>query len=282
MTNPIYPCLWFDDQAQAAAAFYCTIFPNSKIVSENSIVTIWELSEQKFMGLNGGPMFTPNPSVSFFVTCETNEEVDAIWNKLNEDAKIMMALDSYDWSDYYGFIQDKFGISWQIFKGKYSDVNQKIVPSFLFTDANFGKANAAVHFYTSVFSNSKTEGILFYTESEMKEKNIVKHSQFVLDGNVFMAMDGAGNHNFSFNEALSFVIECETQNEIDYYWNAFTSDGGQESNCGWCKDKFGISWQVVPKIVGKLMADPEKGQKVQAAFMQMKKFDIETLLKAAH
>lgn len=280
MNPSFYPCLWFDGQAKAAAEFYSSIFPNSKILSHNPIVTMWELCGQKFMGLDGGPMFKANPSISFFVTCDSREEIDAIWNQLAADGKIMMALNQYEWSDYYGFVEDKFGISWQIFKGKESDVNQKIVPCFLFTDNHFGQTNEAVNFYTSVFENSKIEGVLFYSEEEMKEKNIVKHSQFILDGNVFMAMDGTGNHNFSFNEGLSFVINCDSQEQIDYYWNSFTQNGGQESMCGWCKDKFGVSWQIVPSILGSLMSNPEKASRVQAAFMQMKKFDIEKLMNA--
>ncbi|HYK75985.1 MAG TPA: VOC family protein [Daejeonella sp.] len=138
MANPIYPCLWFDGKAQEAAKFYCSVFQNSKIITDNPMVVIFELNGKKFMGLNGGP-------------------------------------------------------------------------------------------------------------------------------------------EFKFNESVSFVIECENQEEIDYYWNKFTSDGGQESMCGWCKDKFGVSWQVVPVILGKLMSDPEKGQRVIQAFMKMKKFDIKAL-----
>lgn len=280
MNQSFYPCIWFDGQAKSAAEFYSHIFSDSKVLSHNPIVTMWQLCGQKFMGLDGGPMFKPNPSISFFVTCESQEEIDDIWNKLSKDAKIMMALDKYEWSEYYGFLEDKFGISWQIFKGKYSEVNQKIVPCFLFTDKNFGKANSAIDFYTSVFKNSTKEGVLFYSESEMQGENIVKHGQFTLNDHVFMAMDGPGEHHYSFNEALSFVIQCDTQDQIDYYWNTFTKDGGQESMCGWCKDKFGVSWQIVPSILGELMNNAEKSSRVQAAFLQMKKFDIEKLLNA--
>ena len=280
MQNKIYSCLWFDGKAKAAAEFYSNIFPDSKVISHNPLVTIWELCGQKFMGLDGGPMFTPNPSISFFVTCESTNEVDAIWKKLSQDANIMMPLSKYDWSEYYGFLQDKFGIAWQLFKGKYKDVNQKIVPCLLFTDNRFGKANEAVQFYTSVFTNSEMNGILFYDEKEMPQKEIVKHAQFVLEGNVYMAMDGAGEHNYAFNEAISFVINCDTQEQIDYYWNSFTKDGGEESNCGWCKDKFGVSWQVVPSILEKLMNQPEKAPGVVEAFMKMKKFDIAALQNA--
>jgi predicted 3-demethylubiquinone-9 3-methyltransferase (glyoxalase superfamily) len=278
MTNPIYPCLWYDGQARAAAEFYCSLFDNSKITSENPMVVRWELDGNEFMGLNGGPLFIPNPSISFFITCETHEEVDKIWKKLSVDAKIIMPLDKYDWSEYYGFLQDKFNISWQIYKGVPNEVNQKITPCLLFTDLQFGKANMAIQFYTSLFSNSKIDRISFYDENVYSQKEIVKHAQFTLNESVFMAMDGEGNHDFAFNEGLSFVIECDTQEQINYYWDNLISNGGNESQCGWCKDQFGVSWQVVPKILGKLMADPEKGQKVVAAFMKMKKFDIETLL----
>lgn len=280
MNNALYPCIWFDGQAKAAADFYCAIFPDSSVRSDNGMVVNWELCGQKFMGLNGGPMFKPNPSISFFITCETNEEIDAIWKQLSVNASIMMALDKYDWSEYYGFLQDQFGVSWQIFKGRYSDVNQKITPCFLFTDSKFGKANEAVHFYTTVFQPSTIQGILMYSKEEMPQENIVKHSQFSLLENVFMAMDGPGDHQYGFNEGLSFVISCETQQEIDYYWEKFTTDGGEESRCGWCKDKFGVSWQVVPTVLGKLMSDPEKSQRVMAAFMKMNKFDIEGLMNA--
>ena len=140
MTNQIYPCLWFDGQAKAAAEFYCSVFKNSKIATENPMAVIFELNGKKFMGLNGGPKFT-------------------------------------------------------------------------------------------------------------------------------------------FNEAVSFVVDCETQEEIDYYWNKLT-EGGEESMCGWLKDKFGVSWQIVPTILGKLMSDPEKGPRVIQAFLKMKKFDIKALENA--
>ncbi|QEL03507.1 VOC family protein [Olivibacter sp. LS-1] len=138
MKNPIYPCLWFDGQAQEAAKFYCSIFPNSKITADNQMVVTFELGGKKFMGLNGGP-------------------------------------------------------------------------------------------------------------------------------------------NFTFNEAVSFVIDCDTQEEIDHYWEKLTSGGGQEGNCGWLKDKYGMSWQVVPTVLPKLLSDPEKSQKVLDAYLKMKKFDIKTL-----
>ncbi|HMR42936.1 MAG TPA: VOC family protein [Saprospiraceae bacterium] len=140
MANPISPCLWFDGRAQEAAAFYCSVFKNSKILSDTPMVVTFELDGKKFMGLNGGP-------------------------------------------------------------------------------------------------------------------------------------------HFQFTEAVSFVVDCDTQEEIDYYWHKLT-EGGSESQCGWLKDKFGLSWQIVPSILPTLMSDPERSGRVMQAFLKMKKFDIETLLNA--
>lgn len=126
-----------------------------------------------------------------------------------------------------------------------------------------GNAQEAAAFYCSIFPNSKI----------LNDSGMVVN--FELNGQRFMGLNG-GNQ-FKFNESVSFVITCEDQQEIDRYWNQLTSNGGEEGQCGWCKDQFGVSWQVVPAALGKLMSDPEKGQRVVAAFLKMKKFDIATL-----
>ena len=129
-----------------------------------------------------------------------------------------------------------------------------------------GKARAAADFYCTIFPNSKI----------INDSGMVVN--FELNGEYFMGLNGGAN--FTFNEAVSFVIPCKDQAEIDHYWYKLIADGGNEGNCGWCKDKFGLSWQVVPTDLGKLMSHPEKGQRVVQAFMKMKKFDIEMLEKA--
>lgn len=274
MNNNIHPCIWYDGNAKAAAEFYCSLFPNSKITADTPMVVNWELYGQKFMGLNGGPMFKTNPSISFLVICEDDAEINTLWEKLSDGGMVMMALDKYDWSECYGFCQDKFGLAWQIMKGKYSDVNQKITPTLLFVGNSYGKAEAAVKYYTEVVKPSAVDGILLYAENEGPAAGSVKHSQFVLDGKVFMAMDGYGEHHFAFNEGISFVVECDNQEEIDYFWNELTGNGGAESMCGWLKDKFGVSWQIIPKNIGAIMMDPVNGQKAMQALMQMKKIDV--------
>lgn len=279
MKSPIYPCLWFDGQAKEAATFYCSVFNDTKITSENPMVVTFESSGQKFMCLNGGPMFKLNPSISFFVNCETEEELNKIWIALSDGGSVLMALDKYPWSEKYGWVQDKFGVNWQISLGKLADTGQKFTPALMFTGSVHGKAESAINFYSSIFKNSSTVGILRYEESDPDVTGTVKHAQFKLDNNVFMVMDSGHDHGFSFNEAVSFVVECETQEEIDYYWNKLT-EGGEESQCGWLKDQYGVSWQIVPSVLEELMSNPEKAQGVVQAFMKMKKFDIEALLKA--
>lgn len=279
MNNSIYPCLWFDGQAKEAADFYCSVFRNARITVDTPMVVNFLLDGHKFTALNGGPHFKINPAISFFVVCETEEELHVAWEKLNEDGAILMPLDKYDWSEKYGWVQDKFGVSWQLALGKLSDVGQKFTPSLLFTGRYHGKAEAALQFYTSVFKSSAITGVLKYEAGEDEAEGTVKHAQFTINNYVIMAMDSALDHKFEFNEAVSLVVNCETQQEIDHYWNKLT-EGGREDRCGWLKDQFGVSWQIVPAVLGELMTDPQRSQRVMQAFMKMSKFDIDTLLKA--
>lgn len=278
MTHPIYPCIWYDGQAQEAAAFYTSVFKDSKIVSENPMVTIFEINGKKIMGLNGGPQFKINPSISFFIYCPTEQETDQVWNSLLAGGTALMPLDTYPWSKRYGWVQDKYGLTWQVMLNEESISKQNLTPSFLFTGDQFGRAEEAIGFYTSVFENSKTDVIVPYPQGDPNAGKVM-FSEFYLNDYFLIAMDGPGVHEYTFNEAVSFVVECDTQQEIDYYWDAFTK-AGEESMCGWCKDQFGVSWQIVPAILKDLMNDPEKGQRVVAAFMKMKKFDIEALKNA--
>jgi len=279
MQKKIYPCLWFDGKAKEAATFYCSVFKNSNILSENHLVVTFESAGQKFMLLNGGPQFKINPSVSFFVVCETEEEVDNAWRSLLEGGSVLMPLDKYDWSAKYGWVQDKYGVNWQLSFGKMEDVGQKFTPTFMFTGDQSGKAEQAIQFYTSVFEDSSVVGIMRYTKDEEDVEGNIKHAQFSLGKTVFMAMDSSYPHKFSFNEAVSFVVECDTQEEIDYYWVKLSAVPEAEQ-CGWLKDKFGISWQIIPAILEKLMSDSTRSERVVNAFMQMKKFDIDKLINA--
>ena len=279
MKKNIYPCLWFDGNAIAAAEFYCSVFNHSKIISDNPMVVRFEIEGKLIMGLNGGPMFKINPAISLFVTCETNEEIETIWKKLIDGGSAMMPLDQYPWSKKYGWVIDKFGMTWQLNLGKLPQGAQKIIPNFLFSGKQYGKAQEAIKQYTLIFPESKIHELQIYQEGESQPAGNLKFGHFDLQNDFFSAMDGPGGDELQFNEGFSLVVECETQEEINHYWNKLT-EGGSESQCGWLKDKFGVSWQIVPTILAKLMSDREKSPRVLQAFLKMKKFDIETLLNA--
>ena len=279
MKNLLYPCLWFDGNANEAATFYCAIFNNSRVTIDTPMVVNFELGGQKFMALNGGSRFKPNPSISFFVVCQTEKEVDDTWEKLSEQGMVLMALDKYPWSERYGWIQDRFGISWQLSFGKLENVGQKLSPTLMFTGKYAGKAEEAIRFYTSVFSGSSVTGILKYTANDDDIEGTVKHAQFRLKDQVFMAMDSSIAHSFEFNEGISLVAECKNQEEIDYYWDKLTKNG-EESRCGWLKDQYGVSWQIIPAILSKLMSDQKKFPAVMNAVLEMKKLSIEPLMQA--
>jgi predicted 3-demethylubiquinone-9 3-methyltransferase (glyoxalase superfamily) len=279
MKNMIYPCLWFDGKAKEAAEYYCSVLDDTFITDENDIVVNFESAGHKFMCLNGGPYFYFNPSISFYVICKSEEELDRIWKRFLDGGSVLMPLDKYGWSRKYGWLSDKYGVNWQLSFAGIEDLSQKISPVLMFTGNQSGKAEQALQFYTSVFKNSKIKSIARYLKGEGDVEGTVKHAQFVLDNQVFMAMDSSLMHQFSFNEAISLVVECGTQEEIDYYWGRLT-EGGEEKRCGWLKDKFGISWQIVPAILGRLMNDPSRAERVTAAFLKMNKFEIEKLINA--
>lgn len=280
MNNSIYPCLTIKGKTAEAADFYIHAFGEGKIIQTSPFVVQIQLSGQKFMLLNEGPSSTPNPSISFMVVSETAEETERYWNKLIEGGTVLMPLDQYPWSTKYAWVQDKFNVSWQLYTGTKQDTPQKFSPTLMFTGANAGKAADAIHFYTGLFPDSTIQGIMNYSEGEGDRTDLIKHAQFNIKGFTAMAMDSSADHKFGFNDSISFVVECADQQEIDTYWEALTANGGHEVACGWLTDKYGISWQIIPKILSKLMTEPGRGQRVMNALMKMKKLVISELENA--
>ena len=157
-----------------------------------------------------------------------------------------------------------------------ANITQKITP-FLWFDSN---AEEAMNFYVSVFKNSKVGTVTRYGDAGPGPKGSVLTASFELQGEKFVALNGGPQ--FKFTEAISFVINCENQQEIDYFWNKLTENGGQESMCGWLKDKYGLSWQVTPTVMNDMLGsgDKERIARVTQAFLKMKKFDIDALKRA--
>jgi predicted 3-demethylubiquinone-9 3-methyltransferase (glyoxalase superfamily) len=286
MQHPTAICLWFNNQAEDAANFYVSIFKNSAITGRanqnGTVLTVgFNLNGTQFLGLNGGPQFTPNPSISFFVTIKDAAELQQTWDKLSEGGSVMMALGKYDWNEKYGWLQDKFGVSWQLFLGDEKEVGQNIAPLLMFCGTQQGKAEEAIRYYTTIFKNSKVNSIDYYTTEQKNINARVVHARFSLDNDLFMAMDSGVPQSFSFTEGVSIIVNCDVQDEIDYYWEKLSSEGGKEVACGWLTDKFGVSWQIVPANLAQLMtADPEKSKRVMAAVMKMKKLVIADLENA--
>lgn len=278
MKNNIYACIWCNNNAKEMADFYCGTFPDTKIVDENPMVVMLEMSGQKMMLLNGGDIFKPNPSVSFMALCSTAEEVETLYNKLIDGGGALMALGEYPWSKKYGWVADRYGVSWQLYLGQSGGAKEKYVPTLMFTGPNNGKAKEAIDLYTKVFPDSNVQGIMEYSGSEGEQKGNVQHAQFDVYDFTLMCMDSSLDHQFNFTEGISLVVNCKSQEEIDQYWDALTAGGGAESQCGWLKDKYGLSWQIIPENIAALIQPPAAMQ----AMMKMKKINIAALEAASH
>jgi predicted 3-demethylubiquinone-9 3-methyltransferase (glyoxalase superfamily) len=288
----ITPHLWYDKEAKEAADFYLSIFKDSKHRNTTAIhntpsgsvdiVTI-ELMGQGITLISAGPLFKFNPSVSFLVAFDSERAVDSAWKKLSEGGVALMELGSYPFSERYGWIQDRYGLSWQLIYRAGQPIKQAITPTLMFVGRQCGRAEEAINFYASVFHNAHVDGIFRYEDNEAPDQpGTVKHAAFTLEGQAFAAMDSAHGHNFAFNEAISLMVHCDTQEEIDYYWDKLTAVPEAEQ-CGWLKDKFGLSWQIVPTGMDEMFKqkDEKKIARVTEAFLKMKKFDIAKLQEAA-
>jgi len=295
-TSIIVPCLWFDDQAERAAQFYTRTFPQGRVTAvsrypestdnpsgkpRGSVLTVeFDIAGQRFTALNGGPMFTPNPSISFFVEVATAADAEHLFAPLAEGGQVLMPIGSYPWSERYGWTQDRFGVSWQLVASRRAAGGASIVPCVMFAGAQQRKAEAAMRAYTEIFPGGRVDRLERYAASEGPEGG-VKHGRFTLLGQEMIAMDSRVDQRFAFNEAISLQVMCKDQGEVDRYWSAL-SEGGQEGPCGWLKDRFGLSWQVVPSGISAWMtsSDTAARDRAFAAIMDMKKPNVAALQAA--
>jgi len=291
----IIPHLWFDREANEAVRFYTTIFPDSEIISRSvlhdtpsgdSESITFTLSGYSMMAIDAGPYFKINPSISFFVNFDPSkddkagEHLDTLWNALAEGGEPLMPLQEYPFSKQYGWIKDKYGVSWQLILTKAEGEERPfIMPSFLFAGYVYAKAEEAIDFYLSVFNHTRKGVVVHYPAGmEMDKEGTVMFSDFMLERQWFAAMDSGYPHAFGFNEAISLLVECKDQKEIDYYWDRLSADPEAEQ-CGWLKDKYGVSWQITPEIMDTMMekGSAEQIDRLTQAFLKMKKLDVEQL-----
>lgn len=302
----IVPHLWFDKEAAEAAKFYVSVFGDNS--STGSITTLqdtpsgdtpivpFELWGFKFKSISAGPLFKFSPSISFMVNFDPTQiknaraRIDEVWDKLIDGGSALMPIGQYPFSERYGWVQDKYGISWQLLlTNPQGEERPLIIPSHLFTGERCGKAEEAINFYVSIFQDGPTtaedtkagEIVRYPAGSEPNKEGTVMFTDFKLGGVWLAAMDSAQEHPFSFSEAISLMVTCKDQHEIDYFWGKLSAVPEAEQ-CGWLKDKFGISWQIVPERMEEMMAKGSKEQldRVTKAFLPMKKFDLAVLEKA--
>jgi predicted 3-demethylubiquinone-9 3-methyltransferase (glyoxalase superfamily) len=297
MGQKITPNLWFDGNAKEAVDFYVSAFPDSKILSASyypdsaeegladfqldlagkELTVDFEIGGQQFTTINAGSEFHFNPSVSFMVNFDPSrdeqagEHLDQLWNKLIDGGEALMPLDTYPFSKRYGWVKDRYGLTWQlILTNPEGEPRPFIVPSLMFAGKNTNHTEEAINFYLSVFKDAKQGTLARYSEDTGPAKaGSLMFADFLLAGQWFAVMDSAVEQDFTFNEAVSFAVTCKDQDEIDYFWGKLSSVPEAEQ-CGWCKDKYGLSWQIVPENMGELMERPD----AYAKMMQMHKLVI--------
>lgn len=293
--KPITPHLWFDKEAKEAAEFYASVFWDSKIdhvttlkgtPSGDADVVSFTLMGQPFMAISAGPYFKFSPAISFMVNFDPSKDpnaaakIDEVWNKLVEGGQVLMEIQEYPFSKRYGWLQDKYGLSWQlILTNPEGEDRPTVLPSLLFVQAKCGLAEEAMNFYLSVFKESKSGSLVKYPAGREPDKEgSVMFADFKLLDTWFTVMDSAHEHKFEFTPAVSFMVHCANQAEIDYYWDKLSAVPEAEQ-CGWLQDKYGVSWQIVPTRMDEMMREgtPEQMKRLTEAFMPMKKFDLAAL-----
>lgn len=287
----IIPHLWFDTQAVEAANWYVSIFAHSHITRVSQLhdtpsgdvdTVEFTLDGVDFSAISAGPTFALNAAISLMVTCRSAAEVDALYAQLGKDASILMPLGAYPFSKRYVWLEDRFGVNWQLCYFETDEVAQKIRPVLLFSAEVCGKAEEALAFYATVFPGSIPGYVNHYLPGEAQDARAkTNYAELDLLGHQFVAMDHSVGGDETFNEAFSFMVLCADQAEIDYYWEklSFVPEAEQ---CGWLKDKFGLSWQIVPESMSELLSSamPEEAQRITEAFLGMKKLDIHALEQA--
>lgn len=279
----ITPFIWSNDNGAAMADHYLSIFPDSKLIARNSFVSTIEIFGSQISTLQGWPNTdaTLNPSISFSLWVKDEALAKQLREQLSNGGSVMMPFQAYERSPGYGWCNDKFWVSRQVmYDNRDNTSTHALVPSLMYTGANNGKTQQAMQFYTSIFPDSKIDFTRPYGENAMGEDPThLNHAEFKLFGQQFIAMDSGMDHKFSFNDGVSLCVMCQDQVEVDKYWDMLTSDWGQEVQCWWCKDKYGVSRQITPVQLPQALfsSDQTKSAYAMQQMMKMKKIIIADL-----
>ena len=290
----ITPFLWFTGSAKAALCLYSEVFNSARIVHldnwgsgspypEHYLARgVVQLPGVELLAMDAHQHHSLNSSISLFIEFPTRRGVQEAWNRLIDRGKVIMPLQVYPWSPLYGWLEDRYGVTWQIMLAEQMEnPSPRVSPCLLFTGLNRGKAHEAIDFYTALFPNS---GICrIENTNEVGGDSFVAHAAFTLGGESFMAMDATADTPATpFNDAFSFMVHCKDQMQIDYLWDGLIAQGGKAVQCGWLVDRFGVSWQIIPEALSRLIhesGDAER-KRVSDALMGMVKLDVAELERA--
>lgn len=286
----IVPHLWFDTDVIQATQTYCDLFENSKILDQSTLydtpsgdvnTVAFQLAGMEFQAL-GAPDFPFNPSISLMVACETKEEVDRLYQALIPGGSELMPLDAYPFSKWYAWISDRYGLSWQIMLVDNIEEHPRIRPCLLFGLDACGKAEEAMEHYKNVFSHVQIGYVNRYQEGEAVDPRAkINYGEVTIEGLPLVVMDHGVGGDADFNEAISFIVRCEDEAELDHYWGALSADPEAEQ-CGWIKDAYGLSWQITPSELETMLLDGNDQQQraVTQAVLELKKLDMKPLREA--
>lgn len=284
--------LWFDNEAEEAVAFYLSLFDGEvtnrqlfeNIPTGEALEISFTLENMKFSAWNGGDSVVKNSSISLMVSLSSAQAVDDLYGKLAEGGKDLMPLDTYPFSERYAWVEDKFGLTWQLMVDEDRSTQEKLRPSLLFSGQYCGKAEEALTHYQEIFESSEIGHINPYQAGEAQDERAkINYSELKVLNQSIVLMDHGFGGDFEFNEGYSLMILCSSQAEVDYYWEKLSFIPESEQS-GWLKDAYGVSWLIVPFRLYELMATSteEEQTRISQALLKMKKIDIDALENAKY
>ncbi|PFG15598.1 putative 3-demethylubiquinone-9 3-methyltransferase (glyoxalase superfamily) [Propionicimonas paludicola] len=292
----IVPSLWFADSAAEAADFYVSVFRDGRIIETNrypadefseyefdlagrELSVEFEVGGYRLIALNGGPQFPINYSISLMLNFATagREELDRVWSELAEGGSVLMPLQAYDFSPYYGWLQDRYGMTWQLMlPAPGADPRPFVMPTLLFGGAAQNRAGEALAYYARTFSGARVGTRDRYVEpAGPAEPGSLRYGDLLVFGQWIALMDAAVPQDFTFTCGVSLVLRCSDQEELNRYWDELSAVPAAEQ-CGWCTDRYGVSWQLVPANLNELMALPGAFEKLTG----MRRIEIDAFAEA--
>ena len=282
MDQVITPAIWCDGTADEAAQFYTDIFRDASVTEQApGLAATVSIHGFKLSLINGGNQYAPNPSISCILNFDPllfgGEEqartyLDELYKRLSTGG-VLMELGEYPFSPRYAWVRDRFGMTWQLMlTDPDGDPRPFVIPSFMFGGTNHANAEEATDAWIALFDNAHRGALYRYKEGGPLDAGAVMFTDFTLRGTWMAATDSGNFHDFTFTPGVSMIVSCRDQEEIDRYW-AGLSAVPEAERCGWCVDRWGVSWQIVPHNIAELMANAATRDKI----LHMGKIDLTKL-----